>query len=78
MNESNWFEAAIAAVMAALGWAFKRHVDRVDELERTSVKKADFDELADTTRVQLAELRNHMDTKFEAQTHRIFEMLNKR
>lgn len=78
MNEPNWFEYTAGVVMAAMGWMFKRHVARVDELERTAVKKADFDQLADTVRAEVTAIHDRMDRKFDDQTSRIFEMLNKR
>lgn len=73
-NES-WFEAAVAGVLGLFTWLFKRHVHRVDEIERTTVKKEDFDQLADTVRSEVTAIHDRMDRKFDEQTNRIFQML---
>ena len=77
MND-NWFEYTAGVVIAALGWLFRRHVHRVDKLERTMVHKEDFDQLADTVRSDVSGLHERIDRKFDEQTNRIIEMLRDR
>lgn len=78
MNEPNWYELGLAAVTAAIAWLFKRHVTRVDELEKSAVKKADFDQLADMVRADVTAIHDRIDRKFDEQTRQIFEMLRDR
>lgn len=78
VNEPNWFELGLAAVIAGFGWFVKRLVSRQDELERTAVRKCDFDQLADTVRADVSALHERIDRKFDEQTRQIFEMLRDR
>lgn len=78
MNDSHWFEIAAGAVMGAFAWLFKRHVHRVDDLEKTMARKEDFDRLADTWRDDVTAIHDRIDRKFDEQTNRIFEMLRDR
>lgn len=78
MNDQPWFEIIAGAVMGAFAWLFKRHVHRVDHLEKTVVRKEDFDQLADTVRSDITAIHERIDRKFDEQTGRIFEMLRDR
>lgn len=76
MNEPNWFELAVAAVMAAFGWLFRRHVNRVDDLEKNAVTRAELKDfmmqtrddrqrMHDENREDLHYIRERLDTALD-------------
>jgi hypothetical protein len=43
MNEPNWYEVALTAVVGAIAWLFKRHMGRVDKIEENYVTREELD-----------------------------------
>lgn len=72
-EQPNWAEAVLAAAITAIGWLFKRHLGRLDRLERICVRKQDFDELADTVRSDVSALHERIDRKFDEQNRKFDE-----
>lgn len=81
MNEPNWFEWAAGIAMAALGWLFKRHVNRVDELEKNAVTHTQLGDalkqmredrlrMHEENREDLAYIRERLDSIVDRGAHR--------
>lgn len=75
MPDNKLLAGLAAGLMSVLTWLGKRQVRRIDRLETTTVKKEDFDQLADTVRSEVTAIHDRMDRKFDEQTNRIFQML---
>lgn len=65
MNEPNWYEIALGAVMAAGAWLFKRHVGsidkhvaRIDKIEENYVTRAELDKTITKMSAERVEMRD--------------------
>lgn len=57
MNEPNWYEIGLAALLGVMGWLFKRHVNRVDEIEEDYVTREELNDAITQIRNERKELR---------------------
>lgn len=57
MNEPNWYEIGLAAVIAVGGWLFKRHVSRVDQIAENYVTREELNDTIQQLRNERKELR---------------------
>lgn len=57
MNEPNWYEIGLAALLGVMGWLFKRHVGRVDQIEEDYVTREELNDAITQIRNERKELR---------------------
>jgi hypothetical protein len=58
VNEPNWYEIGLAALIAVMGWLFKRHVGRVDQIEENYVTREELNRAMTQAREERRELRD--------------------
>lgn len=56
MGAPNWFEIGLAAVIAVLGWLFKREVNRIDQIAAAYVTRESLDTTLLSMRVERREM----------------------
>lgn len=58
MNEPNWYEIGLAALLGVMGWLFKRHISRVDQIEEDYVTREELNDTITQLREERREFRD--------------------
>jgi hypothetical protein len=57
MNEPNWYDIGLTALIAIGAWLFKRHVSRVDQIEEDYVTREELDKTITQLRDEREDMR---------------------